>query len=273
MKTILVPTDFTEISKNALEYVIEMVKVMPSKIILFHAYHVPVVATDAIIVPSMDEVKQLGIAALEDMKKEIQIKCGKDLQIETLCVQGFAVDEINQYTSTNKVDLIVMGMSGGGYLTEKVIGSITTSLLRESNCPVMAIDKKVKFKTPKKIVLACDYKLIKDTAIVILKEISKLCDAHVYILNVTNEAEPIPADIESSVCGLNLNNTLEEINHSFEFTTNENVVDGINEFINSEQMDMVVMIPRKHSVLNRIFNEPNTKRMAFHTTVPVLALH
>lgn len=273
MKTILVPTDFTEVSKNALEYVIEMVKVMPAKVVLFHAYHVPIVATDVIVVPSMDEVKQIGIAALEDLKKEVQIKGGKNLHIETHCVQGFAVDEINLYTSTNKVDLIVMGTSGGGYLTEKIIGSITTSLLRESNCPVMAIDKNVKFKTPRKIVLACDYKFIKDTAIVILKDISKLFDAHVYILNVANEVERIPADIESTVCGFNLDTSFEKINHSFEFTTNENVVDGINEYINSEHMDMVVMVPRKHSVLNRIFNEPNTKRMAFHTTVPVLALH
>jgi nucleotide-binding universal stress UspA family protein len=77
MKTILVPTDFTEVSKNALEYVIEMVKVMPAKIVLFHAYHVPIVATDAIVVPSLDDVKQVGISTLEDIKKEVQIKVGK----------------------------------------------------------------------------------------------------------------------------------------------------------------------------------------------------
>lgn len=273
MKTILVPIDFSEISNNALEYAVEMAKVMSAKIVLLHAYHVPIVATDVIIVPSMEEVRQIAVDGLNKVKNDIHNKHGKNIEIECTCVEGFAVDEINLYTNVNKVNLIIMGMHGGGYLTEKFIGSITTSLLRESNCPVMAIDGKVKFKTPKKIVFACDYKLIKNTVVEELKGIAKLFDSHIYILNVVSNPEAIPADIESSVCGLNLDYSFESIDHSFEFTTNENVVKGINEYVSNEQMDMVVMIPRKHSILKQLFNEPNTKRMAFHTTVPVLALH
>jgi nucleotide-binding universal stress UspA family protein len=273
MKTILVPTDFSEVSDNALEYAIGMAKAMFAKIVLLHAYHLPVVSTDSIvIIPSMDEVKQIGIDSLIKTKNRIH-KQDVDIELEYTCVEGFAVDEINLYTNTNKVDLIIMGMRGGGYVTEKIIGSITTALLRESNCPVMAIDQKVKFAVPKKIVLACDYKTLKNKVTEQLKEIAKLFNSHIYILNVTPKTELIPTDIESTVCGLNLDYAFEEINHSFEFTTNENVVNGINEFIINEHMDMVVMIPRKYSLLKRIFNEPNTKRMAFHTTVPVLALH
>jgi nucleotide-binding universal stress UspA family protein len=273
VKTILVPTDFSEVSDNALEYAIEMAKVMHAKIVLLHAYHVPVIATDAIvIIPSMEEVKQIGIESLMKTKNRIH-KQGIDIEVDYTCVEGFAVDEINLYTNTNKVDLIIMGMHGGGYITEKVIGSTTTSLLREANCPVLAIDRKVKFKIPEKIVFACDYKLAKSAVMGPLKDIAKLFSSHIYILNVIPKAEIIPSDIESSVCGLNLDHSFEPISHSFEFTTNENVVNGINQYVAVEQMDMVVMIPRKHSLLKRIFNEPNTKRMAFHTTVPVLALH
>ncbi len=274
MKTILVPTDFSEISKNALEYAIEIAKVMPARIMLIHAYHVPVVATDAIvIVPSMEEIKQIGIDSLQKLKNEVLSKHENKILVEYCCVEGFAVDEINTYTKTNPVELIVIGMHGAGYLVEKLIGSVTTSLLREANCPVLAIDQKVKFKTPKKIVLACDYKHIKRSALEPLKGLASLFDSHIYILNVAPEKAPVLNDIEGAVCGLSLDHSFEKIDHSFQYTSNENIVDGINEYVSSQQMDMVVMVPRKYSLLKTFFYEPNTKKIAFHTNVPVLALH
>ena len=273
MKTILVPTDFSEISKNAVDYAIEMAKVMPARIMLIHAYHVPVVTVDAtIIVPAMYEIKDAGINSLQKMKNELLSKHGK-IVVDYCCVEGFAVDEINNYTKTNHVDLVVIGMHGAGYLTEKLIGSVTTSLLRESNSPVLAIDQKVKFKAPKKIVLACDYKQINKSALESLKTIAMLFDSHIYILNVAPEKELVLNTIESAVCGLSLDHSFEKIDHSFHYTNNENVVDGINEYVDSQQMDMVVMVPRKYSLLKSFFYEPNTKKIAFHTHVPVLALH
>jgi nucleotide-binding universal stress UspA family protein len=274
MKTILVPTDFSETSKNAVDYAVELAKVMPAKIMLLHAYHVPVITADAtIIVPSMYEIKESGIECLEKIKTEVLQKNDNKITVDYCCIEGFAVDEINRYTETNPVELIVMGMQGAGYLVEKLIGSVTTALLRESNCPVLAIDQKVRFKKPKKIVLACDYKQIKRSALVPLKDLAALFDSHIYVLNVTPGNEPAIKDVEAAVAGLSIDHSFDKTDHSFHFTSNEDVVDGINDYITSQQMDMVVMIPRKHSVLRNMFNEPNTKKIAFHTTVPVLALH
>lgn len=274
MKTILVPTDFSEASTNAIDYAIEMAKAMPARIILFHAFHVPVITSEAVvIVPAMNEIRQFGIEKLAAIKQDINNREGDGIMINYSCVEGFAVDEINRYTKTNPVDLIVMGMQGAGYLVEKLIGSVTTSLLRESNCPVLAIDQKVRFKNPKKIVLACDYKHVKRSVLEPLKDLAAIFDSHIYVLNVTSGNEPAIKDVEAAVAGLGIDHSFDKTDHSFHFTSNEDVVDGINDYITSQQMDMVVMIPRKHSVLRNMFNEPNTKKIAFHTTVPVLALH
>jgi nucleotide-binding universal stress UspA family protein len=274
MKTILVPTDFSEISKNAIDYAVEIAKVMPAKIVLFYAFHVPVITSEAVvIVPAMNEIRKFGIENLNALKEEINTRVGYNIVIGSHCVEGFAIDEINSYTKINSVDLIVMGMHGAGYLVEKLIGSVTTALLQESNCPVLAIDQKVKFRAPKKIVLACDYKHIKQSALVPLKSLAALFDSHIYILNVSKERELVLDDMEEAACGLRLEHAFESTDHSFHFTTNKDVVDGINDYVSTQQIDMVVMIPRKHSVLRNIFREPNTKKIAFHTTVPVLALH
>ncbi len=273
MKTILVPTDFSNISKNAINYAVELAKLTKSKIILFHAFYVPIVTTDVMVIPPMEEIEESNLSVLKKIEKAIYKKHGKKVIVECKCKYGFPVDEINQFAKTNKVDLIVMGMHGSGELAEKLIGSTTTSLIRKSACPVLAIDRKVKFKLIKKIALACDYEAIANTKIFEpLKEIVRLFKSHVNVINITPVDEKLPP-VSKAIAGIKLEHALEDVNHTFWFAKNENVVNGINDFVREKKMDLVVMIPRKHSLLKSIFNEPETKRIAFHTKVPLLALH
>lgn len=275
MKTILVATDFSEISKNALDYAIEFAKPTDAKIILFHSFHIPVVTTDVIVIaPAIDELEKNANDCLLKIKKEIELKKGKSVSIECVAKMGFAVDEINEYTKENKIDLVVLGMHGANFLTEKLIGSVTTSLLHESNCPVLAIDQSVKFVVPKKIAFACDYMETDNKKILQpLKEIIGLFKSHLYVLNVINEPTRIPKIQEAVMDFIKLEDSLADVEHSLHYVREKDVVAGINAFVSERKMDMIVMIPRKHSTLRNIFKEPDTKKMAFHTTLPLLALH
>lgn len=58
MKTILVPTDFSKIARNAIDYAVEIAKLTKAKLVLFHVYHVPVVPVEIPIVMPIDEVKK-----------------------------------------------------------------------------------------------------------------------------------------------------------------------------------------------------------------------
>jgi nucleotide-binding universal stress UspA family protein len=274
MKTILVPTDFSDVAKNAIDYAVEIAKLTEAKIILFHVYHIPVITSDVpLVLPSLEEMETNCLEGLKNLSRNIQHKEGNKLQIDCKCRCGFAVEEINAFSRENKIDIIILGMQGAGYLTEKVMGSITTALLHEAKCPVLAIDKKVKFRSIKKMVLACDYlKTDNQSVLLPLKEFARLFKSHVYILNVVPELVTIPT-ISKAVAGINLEHALEDIDHSFHYAQHEDVIQGINKFVLKQNMDMVVMIPRRHSILKNIFKEPITKKMAFHTSVPILALH
>lgn len=274
MKTILVPTDFSKAADNAIAYAAEVAKLTKATIVLFHAFHVPVVATEVPVEVPIDELQKDCLEGLRKIEHRLHLQYGKGLAVQCVCRCGFAVDEINDYTSGHNTDLIVMGMQGGGYLTEKLIGSITTALMRKSKCPVLAIDKGVKFRSIKKIVLACDYEQTGDKRILKpLKELADLFKAHVYVLNVVAQPEPVQSCSEAASDFMKLEHSLGDTDHTFHCLQNDDVVKGINTFVKEGKMDMVVMIPRKHSLLETIFNERNTKKMAFHSTVPLLALH
>lgn len=277
MKSILAPTDFSKTSHNAVDYAVEIAKLSNAKLILFHVFHVPVIATEVpVIMPSLNDLEKDCLATLSKIKKTI-LSHNSNLIIDCVCKCGFAVDEINLFTKNNHVDLIVLGMQGANYLSEKLMGSITTSIISKSKCPVLAIAQPVKFKSIKKIVLACDYLEAKNKSILEpLKEFAKLFNSHIYILNISNEPETVLIHDDQTLKAkafANLGYSLENTNHSFHNQQNDDVVDGINDFIIKQKMDMVVMIPRTHSLLTNIFHEPKTKRLAFNTDIPLLALH
>jgi nucleotide-binding universal stress UspA family protein len=275
MKTILVPTDFSPIADNAINYAVEIAKLTKARLIFLHAYHMPIITSEVpVVLPTAEEIEEDCMADLNRTKEKILSESGIDLDITCVCKYGLAVDEIKDFEADNKIDLLVLGMRGAGFIGEKLIGSVTTSLMRKVKCPLLAIDERVKFKPLKKIALASDYKEIENINILDpLKELMRLFSSHLHVVNVVREkAELVPTTEEASV-GVKLEHSLEDVEHSFHYAENNDVVEGINEYVTEHNIDLVVMIPRTHSVVTNVFKEPHTKRMAFHTKVPLLVLN
>ncbi len=274
MKTLLLPVDFSQASDNATRYAVELSKFMRARLVLLHVFYIPVVAADAaIVVPASGDMEKYAMQRLKEIREVILQQKDYIPDVECVCVSGFAVEEIGRYAGTCKADLIVMGMQGAGALAEKFIGSVTTSVLRTSSCPVMVIDREVSFKPLEKIVLACDYKRIPKSRLWPLKDLARLFDAHVFILHVVDEALREEIDLDVALQDLQIDDSFRQLDYSLHFVTARDVVEGINKYVDRMGIDLVVMIPRKTSLLERLFTEPDTKRMAFHTHVPLLTLH
>lgn len=273
MKIILATTDFSKAATNAVDYAAELAKLMKARLILFNVCQPPIVPTDVPVIYPMQEMIEDTKNALKNLKAKLHQKHGAGLNIEYQFSTGFAVDEIRVAAQQYPVDLIVMGMQGAGYLEERLIGSVTTSLMRRSKYPVLAIHPKVKFKLIKKIVLAYDYLELEHKSILDpLKELADFFKSRICILNVVKELETVPG-ISRAVDGIKLDRTLESFDHSFHYSQNNDVTDAVNEFVDNHDIDMAVTISRKHSLLHQVLHESDTKRLTFHTKIPVLALH
>lgn len=274
MKTILIPTDFSATAKNAAHYGAELALLNKSKITLFHIYQMPVIMSEVpVIVPSLTEIEADCMKELEKLKQHLQHKYSEDLKIECECKCGFVADEIHRYAEDNNSDIIIMGMQGAGYLSEKIMGSTTTSLMQKAKRPVLAIDTHVRFKPLQNILLACDYESIEDKSILKpLKDFASLFKAKLHILNVVPALEK-EATVTKAVEGLKLKHYFEETPHEFHFIENDDVIEGINRYVKRNHIDLITMIPRERSFIKNLFKEPHTKQMAFHTHLPLLTLH
>lgn len=270
MKTIIAASDFSPASRNAINYAAEMALSFKARLVVLHVYSIPVMAEAPLIAFTLDELEKNCLRKLKRIASSLQKKYGSRLNIDCKCVCGFAVDEIKASAKTIKADLIVMGMQGAGYLQEKFNGSVTTALMAGSACPVMSIDRSMRFNKLKKIVLASDLKEIKHKDFSeLVKELSLKFKATVHILNVFKPGNAMPSLGEAKEV-MKLDLLLKDVKHNFNYVENESVVEGINQFVKKSKAGLVIMIGRKHSLFNRLFNEPQTKHMAFHANTPLL---
>lgn len=272
MKTILIPTDFSKSAENALDYAIEIAKHTGSKLILFHAYQLPLETSELPVMPTLEEIEKQVVKNLKKIERRVKKKY-EHLEVRSEYKSGFPVEEIRLCAERNKANLVVMGLHGAGFLKEKLIGSVATVLIKSSRCPVMIINQNVKFRTIKKIAFAFDYTEIKDrSALAPVIEFTSLFKSHIYIFNVVKSQLQAVSSISKAVDGMKLAHALKDAEHSFHYSENEDIVEGINQFVLDNKIDLVVMVPHKHSPLHKLFNPSQTQKMAFHTRIPLLTL-
>jgi nucleotide-binding universal stress UspA family protein len=272
MKTILVPTDFSDAARNASEYAIEYAKQFGYKLLLCHVYHLPVISVPEEPLLVLEDPKVYRKNHLQSLREEASF-LSKNNQVEIDCraVEGFAVDEILAMEQEIAPALIIMGMETEGSLSELIIGSIATDVIRKSKTPILLVPEKSQFKKMDKIALAYDYKIDQDVRILEpLKELIKESQAKFYIVNV-GKKDP-EEDAIKAIAGIKIENYFSDIEFTTHFTESDDFTTGINSFIQSAAISLIVMIPHKHNFLERLFKESHTKKIAFHTNIPLLTL-
>lgn len=272
MKKILVPTDFSKLSVNALNYAAQLAKRTDAELMLLNVYSVPLFTEDPTLVSTEQYLEDGVLAGLEKLKQSLE-EHDPELNISYAAKVGMPVTEISNYAKDEHVDLIVLGSQGIGYIQERILGSTTSSLIRNVEMPVMVIGKEVRFKEPKKIVLAVDFAETDDQVVLApLKKLAAKFQSHICILNIFTEANVIPSFGEIAE-GFRLEKALKHTHHTFFEVEHPDVVLGINEFVKKNDINLVTIISRKHSLIGRLFREPLTKVMTFHSHVPLLVLH
>lgn len=274
MKKILAPTDFSETARNSIEYATRLAVTAKAKLILFHVYQPVDEESDDL---GMDTDLEATLAqakiSLQTIAIEIQKHHADSLEIECVCRCGYPVDEIGDYALEEAIDLIVMGMQGADYISDNVIGSITTALIREANCPVLVIDQKVRFNEIAHVVVACDYiRPPKRETFDALKNFTSLFTAPwVFIVKVSGK-NMLPLKLWESKSQNQIRDFLHHEAHSFHTVAESDIIAGLQRFSEEKKADLMVMMPRRYSFWRSMFYSPLTKRMAFHTSIPLLIL-
>lgn len=268
MKKILVPVDFSDTSINAARYAIALSNDIPgAEIILYNVYSRISFTT----LTSKDEGSRHKVseAALNEVRSKIgEGKDNVSLEVE----DGSFVESISQYALGNAVSMIVMGITGSSRITQVFMGTNTLNVIRNVECPVMIIPAEAKYTGLKKVVFTSDFDDVARTIpFASLKNILDTFHPKLEILNVDSEhyIELTPAyKLEREA----MEEKLGDYNPHFSFLRSYDFLEGISSFVETEEMDAIITVPRKHGLLSQLFKTSHTKKLAYHSRIPIIAV-
>lgn len=274
MKTIIIPTDFSPIATNAMNYGIDMAKSIKANIILLHVYQVPVgIADIPVVVISAEELKKEAEEKLKELKTSAERITSGVIKVYAEAKLGDVVDELENLCKKINPAAVVMGTKGATGLERVLFGSVTLTAIRHLNWPVICVPPGKEFgKGIKKIGFACDFKqVIETTPIHFIKDIIKEFNAELFVLNVDYENRHFkPETPEQSLL---LHTMLEDVNPSYQFIEHKDIEDGINQFAEKNNLDLIIAIPKKHKLLSGIFKPSSTKQLVIESRIPVMCVH
>jgi nucleotide-binding universal stress UspA family protein len=146
IRTILLPTDFSECANYALSYAASLARQFSASIICVHVIEpmMPAVGYTGLTepMPIADLNEQLEESAERELPKIAECDDCEGIAIEEVIVHGDAAAEIVRVASERKVDLIVIASHGRTGLGRILFGSTAESIVRHAPCPVLVVKPK-----------------------------------------------------------------------------------------------------------------------------------
>lgn len=273
MKTIIVPTDFSATSLNAAEYACRLAGFYNAEVWLFHTYQIPV-AVGEFAFAALDVVQMQKAAEheLELMKKAVQEKIDIPASINTFACIGELQNELKNFCDEKQPDLLVMGLTGKNALTQLIVGSNTIVTINHLHYPILVIPPKASFNPIRKLGFACDFKEVnKDVPVSLIRKFAKDFNADLFVLNVDYQNEHF--DINTMEERHTLSELLGDVEAEYRNIEYEDVTEGISWFSEQASIDILITIPKKHTLLQKIFGRSHTRELIYHTHIPVLCIH
>src|SRR5262245_61654868 len=138
---ILAPTDFSEYSKAAVAYALELAKEFGAKLTILHVIELPPYPVEGYVPPSLSQtfLEDLEHQATTDLAQLVPDAEGSGVDVARLVAMGSPYRKIIDLAESEQVDLIVMATAGRTGFSRLVMGSISERVMRRSACPVLTI--------------------------------------------------------------------------------------------------------------------------------------
>ncbi|MET3115603.1 nucleotide-binding universal stress UspA family protein [Pedobacter sp. CG_S7] len=188
MKNILVPTDFSSCATKAIDFAIQIAKIAPAEITLFHVIEYMGSVYDDYTGINIDLFQTLvdeSTKSLEQLKKDIEEQHG--ILVTTVISKSPVTEGILGAMQDSNTDLIVIGTLGASGLQGKLWGSIAAEIIGKSPVPVIVIPHEYNWQKPLKILFTTNHFEEDQDLLYPLFEFAALFSAEVHVVVFTNE--------------------------------------------------------------------------------------
>lgn len=265
MKRILVPTDFSPNASKALNFAVEIARRTKAEIMLIHA--VEVLVDDDDFKKTKDKLDEMARSIIS----------AEVVNVTTRVFSDSSVNSVINAAYDHKPDMIVMGTNGSSGIKEVIYGSRTAAVIGKSPVPVLAVPLLSEWSVPKKILLAINQFNIPDKLINPVIDMASLFGSSIQVTIFTDMDDDYVEDFklhEAKVA--DFRDALKQKYPGTEIhavhLAGKHFRESLQNWIDKNNIDMLVMLTHKRTLIGSIFNSSMTRKMSYHTNIPLLAI-
>ncbi len=281
MKHILIPADFSENSKNAIQYAVQLFNETPCH------FHLLYVDTEGIKYAEKP-VYEMGTNILVEKEPKAIGQKLKDLEayvlsfspkntphrFTTIREKGYFLNSIRKQIHEKEIDLIVMGTQGASELKEFFLGTRSGDVITKVECDVLVVPNEARYTAFEQVVIPVDFELDYDDAT--LRKIAEMITSNtvqIKLLYVTKSDIPLLEQVETqqNVLSQRLARMLPNP-ITFKRVISKKIEDGVRIFAESVKADLIIMVSKDYGLLQKAFLDTTVEEVSFETSIPLLSL-
>lgn len=274
MKNILLPTDFSENSKNAIRFAMKFFEGETCTFYILNSQKPSSYITSDVLYGAPGDSIYNGILNDNKMELEKMIQFCESISEK----ENFTffpkldfdniVDAVNQAVVLNNIELIIMGTNGATDAAEIIFGSNTLKIIRNVGCPVIAVPQGYTFSKIESVLLSLNYQYkVSEKSLSIISEIVKKYKASLKILEIEEE------NIELAAKRNYTEEVFKEIGFERYAIKNIPAAMAINAFEQLIPVQLHAMIVERKSFLDRFIFGSETSKISYSSHIPLLVLH
>jgi nucleotide-binding universal stress UspA family protein len=276
MKAILLPTDFSKNSLNAIKYAISMFQNTTCNFYLLNVQKASAfISDDMMVMSASTTIYETLISAskksIDNVISKIKAKHLNDKhQFHAIVDYDNLIDSINQTSKIHHIDLIVMGTKGATGLEKTLFGSNTVHVMQRCHVPILAIPDKCVYSDLDDITFTTSFQTLYEPHD--LKPLKSLVDSynsHLRILHVfyeNNFAVELDKDVDF------FNTQFKNVTFECIKSDTKDFFETVRHYILKSQTKMLAMVNKNHSFLERLFNRHSVETFAFSIDIPFLVI-
>jgi len=274
MTNILIPTDFSENSWNAIRYVLQFFKNCSCTFYLLYvnemAYGDEIGSSrkQDHIIQDLEYKNKLNQLIQEIEKKNLKF----NHRFFALVANGSLVDAIRNEVQDKHLDLIVMGTQGANMIKKRNVGSNTTDVLNKVKCNLLVIPENAKFTKIDQVALPTDYSIFFGPKLLNpISSILDLFDAKLHIVHVTKSTDVVFEEMRQNK--ELLADYFSDSNHVFHTITHQNMNQAIQKCVETHQIKIIAMVAKNIHFFQQLFFNPEKSKINYQKKIPFLVLH
>ncbi len=260
MHRVIIPVDFSETSLNAARFAAQMLAGKKD--------------TVAILYNNYENAGDYDVSVMyqENLKREFRARGVEAVEYENE-MGGDLIENISRLAHTVRATLIVMGITGKSVVRQAMFGSNTLKLVDQNLYPVLIVPPDATFKGIKNVALAADFKDVEATTpAALINGVLDLFKPKLHIVNVSRDHYvSLTEEIEQGK--LKYREMFSDIETEFYFLTMNDFYQAMDQFVKDHEIDVLLTIPKHQSNAISLFKSTHTKRLAYHSRIPILAAH